>query len=280
LGCGFSVHTLTNRAAPPSSSISSSPLRFDPDHLEQTLRGADVLVNTYWVRLPARGIDFDTAVRNSRILLTAARRAGVGRLVHVSVSNADEHSRLSYYRAKGEVERIVRESGVAHTIVRPTLVVGPDDVLTSNIAWMLRRLPVFLLPGGGRYRLQPITLRDTGRILSNAAEATGNDEIDAAGPDIVTFSDYVRLVARACGVRRWIVGAPASIAMIAVRAAGLLLRDIVLAREELEGLIDEKLVSHESPRGTESVASWITDNGERLGRGYVNDMRRHFGPTR
>jgi len=275
---GWRVHGLTNRRRPPGvDDITLAPLRFDADHLERELRGADALVSTYWIRLPHGDLGFDTAVANSRVLVAAAARAGVGRLVSVSVSNADAGSRLGYYRGKAEVDQAVRAAGLPHAIVRPTLVVGPADVLTSNIAWFLRRFPLFPVPDGGRYRVQPITLDDTGRVVADALEAHGDLDVDAAGPEIMTFGAYVRLVARACGVRRLIVGAPAWLALLALRLLAPLLHDIVLTREEIEGLAQEKLVSHRPPRGNESVTDWLLAHGPGLGRRYVNDLERHFG---
>jgi NADH dehydrogenase len=141
----------------------------------------------------------------------------------------------------------------------------------------LRRFPFFPVPEGGRYRLQPITLRDTGRVIADAAEASEDLDVDAAGSEIMTFRDYVGLVAQACGVRRWIVGAPAWLSMLALRLLQPLLRDVVLTREELDGLAEEKLLSAQPPRGTESVRTWLVENGRDLGRRYVNDRRRHFG---
>jgi NADH dehydrogenase len=274
---GWSVHTLTNRRQPPGAeAITTAPLRFEPEHLERELRGADALVSTYWVRLPYAGQGFDTAVANSRTLIAAAARARVGRLVSVSVSNADASSSLGYYRGKAQVDAAVRAAGLPHAIVRPTLVVGPRDVLTSNIAWFLRRFPVFPVPDGGRYRVQPITLDDTGRVVADAVEARGDLDVDAAGPEIMTFRAYVRLVARACGVRRWIVGAPAWLSLLGLRLLQPLLHDVVLTREELEGLAQEKLVSRQPPRGSESVTEWLLANGASLGRRYVNDLDRHF----
>ncbi len=154
---GFAVRTLTNRQPPPGrEGIPHAPLRMDVAYLADQLKGADAFINTYWVRLPHGAADFGTAVRDSRTLIEAAVRAGVSRLVHVSVSNAEQGRNLGYYAGKAEVERSVRECGVPHAIVRPTLMVGPNDVLTNNIAWFLRRFPAFLLPDGGRYRLQPV----------------------------------------------------------------------------------------------------------------------------
>jgi NADH dehydrogenase len=275
---GFALHTLTNRRRPPGAEdVTAAPLRFEPAHLERELAGADVLVNTYWIRLPRGGQDFDTAVANSRVLIEAARRAGVRRLVQVSVSNADLASSLGYYRGKARVDEAVRAAGPSHAIVRPTLIVGPGDVLTANIAWFLRRFPLFPVPGGGGYRVQPVTFADAGRIVADAAEAEGPLDIDAAGPEVLTFADYVRLVARACGVRRLIVGAPEWLALASLRLLGPLLRDVVLTREELLGLAQQRLVSHRPPLGAESVTAWLLAHGRDLGRRYVNDVRRHFG---
>jgi len=275
---GWSVHTLTNRQPPEGAAgITAAPLRFEADHLARELDGADLFVNTYWVRLPARGQDFDTARKRSEMLVAAAVSAGVGRLVHVSVSNAAAGRALGYYGGKAKVEDAVRAAGLSHAIVRPTLVVGPNDVLTNNMAWFLRRSPFFLLPRAGSARLSPITLDDTARIIVGAAERSDDAEMDAAGPDTMTFTEYIRCIARACGVRRLFLRAPDTLVLGMLRTAGWLLRDVILTREELLGLEQELLVTHAAPLGHESVPDWLMRNGPTLGRRYINDMRRHFG---
>jgi NADH dehydrogenase len=277
---GYEVRTLTHRRPPPGpTAIPSLPLTFDADSLARALEGASALVNTFWIRLPHGGQTFDSAVERSRLLVDAARRAGV-RLVHVSVSNARLGRHLGYYRGKAEVEDAVRATPGSFAIVRPTLVVGPADVLSNNIAWFLRRFPVFPLPDGGACRLQPVTLGDAARIIVEALEATGNVEVDAAGPEILSFADYVRLLARACGVRPWLVPLSAPRSLAALRVVEPLLRDVVLTGEELRGLADELLVSRSPPLGRESVRAWVLAHGATLGRAYVNDRERHFGSGR
>jgi uncharacterized protein YbjT (DUF2867 family) len=273
---GWQIHSLTNRKPPEGTSISTSPLRFEPEHLRRELAGSDALVNTYWVRFPHEGQTFDSAVERSGILFDAAVAAGVKRLVHVSVSNAQEGKNLGYYRAKAEVEERVRSLSIGHAIVRPTLIVGPNDVLTNNIAWMLRRFPIFPVPGG-RYRIQPVTLQDAARIIADAVEGGGNTEIDAAGPETFAFVDYVRLIARACGLRRLIFKAPAWMAVVGLKLISWLKRDVLLTREELLGLKQELLLSRNPPLGRQSVAVWLNAHGGGLGRSYANDLSRHFG---
>src|SRR5437870_831416 len=117
-------------------------------------RRAHTLYNTYWVRFERGPVSFARAVANSAALFRAAEEAGVRRVVHVSVSNPSDDSPLPYFRGKARVERALRESGLSHAIVRPTLVFGPDDLLVNNIAWILRRFPLFLVPGDGAYDVQ------------------------------------------------------------------------------------------------------------------------------
>lgn len=275
---GWSIHTLTNRSIPPGvDGITSSPLNFDPAYLKNTVKGADVFINTYWVRFPWKKVNFQTAIDNTRLLIKALKEAGVARLVHVSVSNADKGANLAYYRGKNELEKMVSACGISFAIVRPTLIVGPNDVLTNNIAWFLRRFPVFPVPQGGRYKLQPITLSDTARIIADTAESKEIIRVDAAGPDAMTFHEFVKCIAVACGLRRFLVASPDWFVLGALRLAGVFLRDVVLTHEELSGLQQELLCSSEPETGKESVIEWLINNAENLGRNYANDIKRHFG---
>jgi uncharacterized protein YbjT (DUF2867 family) len=275
---GWRIHTLTNRARPAGAEhVTAAPLRFDHEDLVRELKDADAFVNTFWIRMPCGGQSFESAVERSRLLVNAAAQACVRRLVHVSVSNASLDSPLGYYRGKAEVDEAVRSCRLSHAILRPTLVVGEHDVLTSNIAWLLRRFPIFPVPAGGRYRLQPVTLHDTARVIADAVESDASLDIDAAGPEIMSFRDYVALVARACGLRRAVISAPRWVALLAIRSLGLVLRDVLLTSEELAGLEQELLVSRAPALGTESVTEWLIAHGDELGRRYVNDTDRHFG---
>ncbi len=273
---GWSIRTLTNRVPPAGHSIPVFPLRFDRAELERPLAGADALINTYWVRFPHGDVTFERAVGDSRVLIDAARSSGVRRLVHVGVSNASESCPLGYYRGKAAVDRSVRESGLSYAIVRPTLVVGAKDVLTNNVAWFLRRFPVFAVPGGRGYRLQPVLRDDVARIVADAVERTEPIEVDAAGPEIVTFDEYVHRLAAALGVCRGFVTLPPPMVIAGLRIVGTVLRDTVLTPEELEGLRADLLVSRSAPLGTSSVFDWLSRHAAGLGRRYVNDTLPRF----
>lgn len=272
----WQVGTLTNRAAPASTTIASHDLRFEREYLLRAMDGVDVFVNTYWVRFPHRGVTFRTAIDNTRLLFDVAREAGVRRIVQVSVSNADAGSGLSYYEGKADVDDMLRASGMSHAIVRPTLIVGPNDVLTNNIAWFVRRLPFFGIPSGPGYRLQPVTLDDTGRIIADAVAASGDIDIDAAGPETFTFEEYVRQLAASMGRRLRMFPIPPRQVVRALALFKPLLRDTVLTFEELEGLRREMLVSKAEPLGTEPVSSWLVEHGDAFGRTYANDTLTRF----
>jgi uncharacterized protein YbjT (DUF2867 family) len=278
LARGRRVRTLTRRRWPEhplATRVEAAPLRFD-DSLVESLRGADTLYNTYWVRFERGRTTFAGAVENTARLVDAARRAGVRRIVHVSVANPDPESPFPYFRGKAETEKAVRESGVSYAIVRPTVVFGPDDVLVNNIAWGLRHVPVFFVPGDGRYEVQPVSVRDTASICVEAGVEEGNLVLDAAGPSRWTFEDFVRLIARAVRSRTWIRRAPPEVALAASRAAGLALRDTLLTRDELGALTAGLLVSHEPPLGHERFDEWLTENASGVGRRYTSELARNF----
>jgi uncharacterized protein YbjT (DUF2867 family) len=275
---GVRVRTLTRRddqASPLHGKVETAPLQFaDRAALVESLRGARCLYNTYWVRFERGGTTFDRAVRNSALLFEAAAEAGVERIVHVSVTNPSEDSPLPYFRGKAQVERALAAAGPAYAIVRPTLVFGPRDILVNNIAWILRRFPVFVVPGDGRGRVQPVSAEDVAEIAVTTAAGT----VDAAGPEEYSFAELVRLVGAAIGCRRRLVHAPGRVALALGAVVGAARRDVVLTHEEVEGLQASLLVSHEPPLGRDSFREWLERTGASLGRAYVSELARNFRP--
>jgi uncharacterized protein YbjT (DUF2867 family) len=278
---GRAVRTLTNHSDPADEIAprleSSRPLDFGrPARLVEDLRGVDTLYNTYWVRFDRGSIGFDRAVVESAALFTAARIAGVRRIVHVSITNADEGSALPYFRGKGRVERALRESGVSHAIVRPTVIAGDRDILIHDIAWMVRHLPVFAIAGDGGYRIQPVMVGDVARLAVEAGAGTDDATIDAAGPDVFTFEELVRLIAAEVGGRARIVHLPARLVSAGAALLGPLVGDVVLTGDELRGLTASLLVSGAPATGRERIGDWLHAGRHEIGRHYANELARHF----
>ncbi|HKW59039.1 MAG TPA: NAD(P)H-binding protein [Candidatus Dormibacteraeota bacterium] len=274
------IKTLTNHPQRPGAEdikAEVAPLQFtDRDALVDSLRGADVLYNTYWVRFHHGQTRFGDAVANTRMLLGAARDAGVRKFVHISVSNPSEDSPLDYYAGKARAERAVRESGLRWAIVRPTLIFGQGDILLNNIAWLLRRFPIIGIPGRGDYRLQPVAGEDVAEIATWAAEQAENVVVDAAGPEIVFYSEMLESIAIAVGRHPRFVYMSPRAALRAVKLINRFVGDVMLNEPELQGLMQELLVSHERPRGTRRFDNWLLSSADTLGKSYASELGRHW----
>jgi NADH dehydrogenase len=283
LDSGRAVRTLTfhpDRRHPLRARVQAFSYRFeDPVALARNLEGVNTLYNTYWVRFDHGRTTFANAIANSRTLFHAAQRAGVARIVHISIANPSIESTLPYYRGKALVERAVAEVDLPYSIVRPTWIFGGDrDVLTNNIAWILRHMPVFALPGSGRYLVQPIHIEDLARICERAAHADGDVIMDAAGPETMSFDELVQTIRRAVGTSSPILHLPPLVMAAVSRALGLAVRDVVLTSDEISGLTSGLLVSRETPLGQIAFTEWLAEHSRSIGRSYANELQRHFSP--
>jgi NADH dehydrogenase len=279
---GKRVRTLTNspdREHPFGDCVEVHPLSFnDPDRLAQSLEGVSVLYNTYWVRFNYGDFSFAQAVENTKTLFAAARRAGVPRVVHVSITSPSEDSPLEYFRGKAVLERALRESGLSYAILRPAVLFGGEDILINNIAWALRHLPVFGVFGWGDYRLQPIHVYDFADLAVAEGAKTADRTIDAIGPETYTFRDLVRELAAATGVRRPIVSVPPPLGYATAWVLGKVVRDVVITRDEIAGLMQGLLCTTSDPTGTTRLSTWAREHADTLGRRYATELgRRRIG---
>jgi NADH dehydrogenase len=277
---GEEVITLTNhpnRPDPFNGRIKAYPLDFkDEEGLTQSLKGANVLVNTYWIRFDQGGNTQPQAVENTRKLIQAAVRAGVQRIVHMSITNPSADSPLPYFWGKAANEKAVMESGMSYVILRPTVLVGAEDILINNITFLLKRFPFFAMPGDGSYRLQPVYIEDLADLAVEAVYRKDNYTIDAVGPDIFTFKEMVELIGEKVGAKRLLIPVPPSLALLASQFLSLFLGDVLLTREEVDGLMANLLVSKEPPTGKTHLADWLDAHKERVGAGYASELKRHF----
>ena len=274
---GVSLRTLTRnprRDSPFGDAVKALPLDFsDPDGLRRSMEGAGVLYNTYWIRFGRGRATFEQAMENSRVLFEAAVLAGVGRIVHFSVANASPDSARPYFRGKGQVEEILKETEIPYAIIRPTLVFGVGDLLLNNMAWALRRFPLFPVFGKADYPVRPIYAVD---LAVDAGSLSESLVTDTAGPETFTFEELLRLLAQAVGARVRQVHTPAAVGYALTRLVGLLLRDVVLTRDEVDGLMAGLLTSNGEPSGTTRLGDWLKGNADGLGRRYVSEVRRNF----
>ena len=284
LGRRYRIRTLTyhpERENPFADEVEVFPYNFEhPERLTETLRGAATLINTYWVRFPHGKSTFDGAVQNTHTLIAAAKKAGVRRFVHVSIANPSLHSPFAYYQRKAQLERVVAESGLAYTILRPAVIFGLEDVLINNIAWFVRRFPVFAIPGDGCYRVRPIFVEDMARLLADAVEREGNEVRDAVGPETFTFEELVSQIAARLERRIRLVHVAPPAAYLATRVAGWFLGDVVLTWQEYQGLMAGLLAPEGRSTGETCLSRWLAANREQVGKRYASEVRRHYASER
>lgn len=281
LDAGHRVRTLTNstdRANPFEGRVDVHPFNFEnPARLAASLGGASVLYNTYWIRFNHGDGSFShaTAVVNTLKLFEAARRAGVPRIVHTSITNPSIDSPLEYFRGKAQLEQALARSGISYAILRPAVLFGHEDILVNNIAWVLRHLPVFGVFGDGQYRLQPIHVDDFAQLaVEMGARHDENAIVNAIGPETFTYRALVETIATAIGVRRPIVSVPPEIGYWVGRAVGALMGDVTITREEIRGLMAGLLATDSPPAGTTKLSEWARDHASTLGVRYASELSR------
>ncbi|BBO19022.1 epimerase [Candidatus Brocadia pituitae] len=280
LSLGKKVRTITghpNRLNPFGGKVSISPFNFDnPGELVKSLRGATTLYNTYWVRFSYKQVTFDKAVENTKTLIKAAEEAGVRRIVHVSITHASESSPFPYFRGKGTLEKTICQSDMSYAIIRPTVLFGHEDILINNIAWLLRRFPLFAVLGSGNYQIQPVFVEDVAELAVKAGQYEENMTMDAVGPEIYAFHDMVQLIAEKVHSKARILYLRPELALFFSRLVGYLVNDVILTRDEVYGLMSNLLVSGNPPTGKTRLSDWLSDNAERIGIIYASELGRHY----
>jgi len=280
---GHEVITLTNspdRANPFAGRVKPYPFNFDnPEALKQSLRGVSVLYNTYWVRFNHKLFKHTDAVRNTERLFEAAKQANVERIVHVSITNPSEESPLEYFNGKAKLERSLAESGISHAILRPTVLFGKEDILINNIAWALRRLPVFGVFGNGEYRLQPIYVDDIAALAVEQGANLENVIIDAIGPETFTYKELVKVIAETIGKKRPVVSVPPAVGYLVCWILGKIVGDVMVTHEEIKGLMADLLHVDSPAAGTTRLTDWIREHADSLGRNYASELARRKNRT-
>ncbi|MCP4111655.1 MAG: NAD(P)H-binding protein [Desulfobacteraceae bacterium] len=275
---GRSVITLTNsthRPNPFDDKIEVHPFNFDnPTKLTESLKNVSVLYNTYWVRFNHKTFTHHSAVSNTTALFNAARQAGVERIVHVSITNPSEESNLEYFQGKAVLEKELKNSGISYSVLRPAVLFGNEDILINNIAWILRKFPVFGVFGDGMYRIQPIYIEDFAKLAVEQGEKRENIVIDAIGPETFTYKELVQEIGKIIGKKRPIVSIPPATGYVLGNMIGKMVDDVLITRDEIEGLMDDLLYVDSPPAGETRLTTWIKDRSESIGVNYASELAR------
>lgn len=279
---GIEIRTLTNSSPEENSfgeKIKVFPLNFeDQESLVESMKGVSVLYNTYWVRFNYKGkeanFNHSLAVENTLKLLNSAKEAGIKRIVHISITNLSEDSPFEYFRGKAKLEEAIINSGISYAILRPALIFGKEGILINNIAWLLRKFPLFAIFGDGKYRIQPIYVEDLAEIAVEMGKRNENCIVDTIGPETFTFKEMVEKIGEIIGKKRPIISVPDSIGYLSAFIIGKFLGDVVITKEEIKALRAELLYTDSDPVGKTKFTDWAKGNSNLLGIKYFSELKR------
>jgi NADH dehydrogenase len=278
---GHRVRTLTSasgRGDPLADRVEVCRFRFDDAAaLAESLAGVEVLYNTYWIRFNHGSFTRAQGVTNSLALFDAAKAAGVRRVVHVSITKPSADSPFEYFSSKARLEAALKDTGLSHAILRPAVLFGAGDILVNNIAWVLRRFPVFGLFGDGDYGIRPIHVEDFADLAVEHGAGRDDVTLDAVGPERFTYRELVVTLARIMGTRGLVVPMPPGLGHAIGRLVGRLVGDVILTRDEIGGLMAGLLDVDTPATGPTRLTEWATTRADALGRRYASELARRSG---
>jgi NADH dehydrogenase len=175
------------------------------------------------------------------------------------------------------IERLLTDSGLSYSILRPAVLFGDEGILINNIAWLLRRFPFYGIFGDGSYRLRPIYVDDLAKLALEKGKETENSVMDAVGPETFSYRELVETIGRIIGEPRPIISMPPVVGFLASNMIGGALHDRLVTWDEIEGLMAELLYVDSAPAGKTELTEWATDNATWLGTSYFSEIGRRSG---
>jgi uncharacterized protein YbjT (DUF2867 family) len=187
-----------------------------PASVEAAMRGASIAVNLVGVLAESGAQTFDAVqARGAETVAKAAAAAGA-RMVHVSAIGADARSPSRYARAKAAGEKAVLSAVPSATIMRPSVVFGPEDQFTNRFAALARMSPILPLIGGGKTRMQPVFVGDVATAVADAVDgkARPGATYELGGPEVLTMREIMETIMRITGRDRALVSLPFGLAKL------------------------------------------------------------------
>jgi NADH dehydrogenase len=210
----------------------------DVASLRSAMDGVDAVVHLVAIITERRSQTFDRVnVSGTENVIQAMKLAGVRRLVHQSALGAGPDQRFPYLRSKWLGEETVRASGLDHTVLRPSVLHGESAGFFRPIVWTLRWAPLYPMVAGGATRFSPLWIEDLASCVVSCLRGEGvGATLDLGGPEVLTFSDIVRLVMETLGKRRRVVDVPVWAARPFAAVQGLR-RDPLVTNQQLDMVV-------------------------------------------
>jgi uncharacterized protein YbjT (DUF2867 family) len=176
----------------------------EPDSFLAAVKGCDAVINLVGIirEFPAKNITFERLhVEATANMISVAQRAGVLRYLQISALGARLDAVSAYHQTKWRAEELVRGSGLAWTIFRPSIIFGVGDAFVNMLAGQLKLAPVMPVIGSGQYRLQPLHADDLARCFARSLEMpeTAGHSYDLCGPDRFSYCELLDCIANAMG---------------------------------------------------------------------------------
>ena len=185
-----------------------------PASVEAAMRDSSVVVNLVGILTEGGGQTFDAVQAKGAETMAKAASAIGARMVHVSAIGASERSSSHYARAKAAGEQAVLAAVPSATILRPSVVFGPEDEFTNRFAALARMSPVLPLIGGGETRMQPVFVGDVATVVADAVDgkAKAGATYELGGPEVLTMREIMQWILTMTDRKRMLVPLPFGLA--------------------------------------------------------------------
>ena len=161
--------------------------------LQNKLRNCDALVHLIGIGKQSSKYNFEDNVDLTKNMIKTCKKSGIKKIVYISGLGVTKNSRSDYFISKYKAEQEIINSGLDYTIFRPSYIVGKKDYLSKFILKQIKK-GIVIIPGSGKYHLQPIFVEDVAKIIveSISEKKFSNKILDLVGPEIIKFEDFVK----------------------------------------------------------------------------------------
>jgi len=251
---GWQLRALIRDPAKAAMVLGQLPVEFrvgdvrDASSLRSSLNGCGAVVHLAAIAIEKKTEKYgETNTAATERIISAARAEGVQRIIFMSQNGADSRSKFPFLHSKGVAQDSVKTSGLRWTVLRPSVIFGPEDQFVNVLGRLIRLTPkVFPLPGGGKARFQPIAVDDVARVirLSLEKKETVHQSYDLGGPAQLTLKDMTERILTAMGTTRKLVPVSVKVLRPIVALAQRLIPNPPVTPGLLDLLALDNTVSH------------------------------------
>ena len=161
--------------------------------LQNKLRNCDALVHLIGIGKQSSKYNFEDNVDLTKNMIKTCKKSGIKKIIYISGLGVTKNSRSDYFISKYKAEQEIINSGLDYTIFRPSYIIGKKDYLSKFILKQIKK-GIVIIPGSGKYHLQPIFVEDVAKIIVESIyeKKFSNKILDLVGPEIIKFEDFVR----------------------------------------------------------------------------------------